>query len=73
MRKAGPWANFRRSREGSVAIVFAISITGLMGMVALAVDLARAYNVSSKIATALDAAALAGAKMLDGGSLHSER
>lgn len=72
MREAGPWANFRRSREGSVAIVFAISITGLMGMVALAVDLARAYNVSSKIATALDAAALAGAKMLDGGSTDAQ-
>ncbi len=61
-----------RANEGSIAIVFALCITGIFGVVALAVDFARAYNVSSKIATALDAAALAGAKMLDGGGTDTQ-
>ena len=61
-----------RANEGSIAIVFALCITGIFGVVALAVDFARAYNVSSKIATALDAAELAGAKMLDGGGTDTQ-
>lgn len=64
--------SFKSSRNGSVAIVFALCTTGLFGIMAMAVDFARAHNVSSKIATALDAAALAGAKMLDGGGSDAQ-
>ncbi len=63
---------FVQLADGSIAIIFALSITALFGMVALAVDLARAYNLSSKINTALDAAALAGAKLLDGGASDAQ-
>jgi Flp pilus assembly protein TadG len=63
---------FRRDADGSVAIIFALLITALFGICALAVDMARAYNVSSKVTTALDASALAGAKMLDTGATDTE-
>jgi Flp pilus assembly protein TadG len=59
---------FRHDANGSVAIVFALLITALFGICALAVDVARAFNVSSKVGAALDAAALAGAKLLDSGA-----
>lgn len=52
-------------RRGSVAIMFAASIIMLVMTVGLAIDGARAYNVSGRVLAALDAAALAAAKMLD--------
>ena len=52
-------------RRGSVAIMFAASIIMLVTTVGLAIDGARAYNVSARVLAALDAAALAAAKMLD--------
>ncbi len=45
--------------------MFAASIIVLMMTIGLAIDGARAYNVSTRISAALDAAALAAAKMLD--------
>jgi Flp pilus assembly protein TadG len=54
-----------RDDRGSIAIMFAASIIVLMLTVGLAIDGARAYNVSTRISAALDAAALAAAKMLD--------
>jgi Flp pilus assembly protein TadG len=50
--------------HGSVAIIFALSITAIFGCVALAVDLGRGFSASTKLARTLDAAALAGAKLL---------
>lgn len=52
-------------RSGSVAVIFATSIIFVLLAIGLAIDGARAYNMSSRIASALDAAALAAAKMLD--------
>jgi Flp pilus assembly protein TadG len=54
-----------RDDRGSIAIMFAASIIVLMMTVGLAIDGARAYNVSTRVSAALDAAALAAAKMLD--------
>jgi Flp pilus assembly protein TadG len=55
---------FARNRDGSISIVFGISIIVVLGMIGLAVDTSRYYNFSSHMQQALDAAALAGAKML---------
>ena len=57
-------AAFTRSSGGSVAVIFAVSIMVLMGTTALAVDASRAYTVSMRVTAILDAAALAGAKLL---------
>ena len=51
--------------RGSVAILFALSALVIVLTIGLAIDGARAYNVSTRVGSALDAAALAGAKMFD--------
>jgi Flp pilus assembly protein TadG len=57
-------ADFAQNREGSVAIVFGLSCIVLFGLVGLATDTSRYYNYTSQMQSALDAATLAGAKML---------
>jgi Flp pilus assembly protein TadG len=64
--------SFQFNQDGSVAIVFALLATSLFGMVAFAIDMARAHNATARMAAALDAAALAGAKALDNGSSDAE-
>lgn len=54
-----------RDNRGSIAIMFAASIIVLVMTIGLAIDGARAYNVSTRISAALDASALAAAKLLD--------
>lgn len=66
------FARMPSDERGSVAIVFALLVTVLFGVLALAVDMARGQSLASKIGTALDAAALAGAKALDRGADDSE-
>lgn len=51
--------------RGSVAILFALSALVIVLTIGLAIDGARAYSVSTRVGSALDAAALAGAKMFD--------
>jgi len=53
-----------RSRRGSVATVVAVSLTVMMGFVALAVDVGLLYAVDDELQRAADAAALAGAEQL---------
>jgi Flp pilus assembly protein TadG len=65
-------ANFESSQQGSVAIIFALLTTVLFGMIALAIDGARAYAGRARVAHALDAAALAGAKAMDNGKSDAE-
>ncbi len=55
---------FRSSTDGGVAIMFGLTFLVLLGAVALAVDGARTYNAQGRVMAALDAAALAGAKLL---------
>ena len=56
---------FGRNESGTIAVIFALSIMVLAGTTGLAVDASRAYNVSMRIGSILDAAALAGAKLFD--------
>jgi Flp pilus assembly protein TadG len=53
---------FESDERGSIAIVFGFSAFILFWCIALAVDGARAYAVNSRIASAIDSAALAGAR-----------
>lgn len=54
--------SYQSNERGTVALVFALSFIVLLVMVGLAVDTGRAMHVSSKVANALDTAALAAAK-----------
>lgn len=62
MRRLG---SLYRNNEGGVAIAFGLAVVVLGGFVGLAIDTARAYNVTRKVEAALDAAALAGAKLMN--------
>jgi Flp pilus assembly protein TadG len=55
---------FLADERGATAIVFAVSCSILFGAVSLAIDTSRAMTVSTRVSSALDAAALAGAKLL---------
>ena len=56
--------DFARDTGGAVAILFGVSCVVLFGLIGLAVDTSRYYNYTSHMQQALDAAALAGAKLL---------
>ncbi len=56
---------FRGDERGTIALIFALSVVVVMGMVGLSVDGARAFRLSSRITAMLDAAALAAGTMLD--------
>ncbi len=56
---------FGRNESGTIAVIFALSIMILFGTTGLAVDASRAYSVSMRVGSILDAAALAGAKLFD--------
>ncbi len=57
-------ARFAQDRDGSVSIIFAVACIALFLTIGVAVDSSRFYNVGARMQDALDAAALAGAKML---------
>jgi len=57
-------SQFTRNDSGSIAMIFALVITGIIGITALAVDMGRAYSVKSKMAAIMDSAALAGARAM---------
>jgi Flp pilus assembly protein TadG len=54
-----------RDRKGGVALLAAFTLVPLIGFTGLAIDGARAWLVSSRLNTALDAAALAGARNIN--------
>jgi Flp pilus assembly protein TadG len=56
---------FGQNESGTIAVIFALSVMILIGTTGLAVDASRAYSVSMRVGSILDAAALAGAKMFD--------
>ncbi len=56
-------ARFLRDRRGGVAVIVTLSIFVLVGALGLAIDSARGYTVQSKLQGAVDAAALAAAKV----------
>jgi uncharacterized membrane protein len=53
-------------QHGAVGLMFAFMILMLFGFMGMALDLAHAYNRRTELQTIVDAAALAGAKALDG-------
>ena len=52
--------------KGQIAIIVAITLVVLIGMVGLAVDSGRGYGVKAKLSAAVDAAAIAAARGLTG-------
>ncbi len=54
-----------REENGVVAVILALMLAAIFGMMALAVDLGRAWNLQTELQNAADAAALAGATQLD--------
>ena len=54
-----------RDRHGGVAVTVAVMTAVLVGVLAIAIDLGRAYNLSTELDNAADAYALAGATQLD--------
>ncbi len=54
-----------RERDGSTAVIIALSASVLAGMWALSMDLGRAWNLDTELQNAADAAALACASQLD--------
>jgi Flp pilus assembly protein TadG len=54
----------RLARRGNIAMMVALLAVPMIGMVAIAVDGARAWLLRSRMSTALDAAALVGARNL---------
>ena len=54
-----------REQEGAIAVLVALSLSAILGMVALSFDLSRAYNLQTELGQAADASALAGATQLD--------
>ena len=57
--------NFVSDTSGSVAVIFAASVLVLLATAGLAIDTARFYDLSAKMQSSLDAAVLAGAKLLE--------
>lgn len=55
-----------RSQRGAVAIIVALSIAVLIGMIGLAIDLGRMFVIKTELQNAADACALAAARELDG-------
>ena len=55
-----------RDEGGAIAIMFALMLAALIGMMALAMDLGQAWNLETELQHAADACALAGVTQLDG-------
>lgn len=64
---------FARHQRGAVAIIVALSIAVLIGMIGLAVDLGRMFVIKTELQNAADACALAAARELDGISGAKQR
>ncbi len=60
------WASsaFRRDRRGSVAVFTALALVPMVVGVGIGIDTARAYMVRARLSQALDAAALAGGRVM---------
>lgn len=59
--------------KGQIAIIVAITLVVLIGMVGLAIDSGRGYGVKAKLSAAVDAAAIAAARGLTQGDDDTER
>lgn len=62
----------RSSERGATAIIVAIVLAVLCGFVALSLDVGHLFSVRGELQNGADAAAMAGAKRLNGTNQHSE-
>jgi Flp pilus assembly protein TadG len=58
------FGRLRRQQRGATAVLFAVTLTGLVGTVGLTVDVARVFAAKSAFTAATEAASLAGAQAL---------
>jgi hypothetical protein len=65
IRRQGFRAKFKSRQQGAVAMIVAISLVVLIGMLGLVLDLGHLYVTKTELQNAADAAALSGAKQLD--------
>lgn len=56
----------RRRQRGAIAVLFALILLVLVGMIGLSIDMSRLYNRKSELQSLADAAALSGADSLAG-------
>mgnify|MGYP006195323895 CR=1 FL=1 len=56
-----------QKQQGAVAIIVAICLTLLVGMLGLVLDLGHLYVAKTELQNAADSASLSGAKELNGG------
>ncbi len=63
---------YRKAEEGTIAIIFALTMSVLVMVAGLAIDVGRVMHASSKMSSALDAAVLSAAKSLREGSLTDD-
>jgi hypothetical protein len=68
IRQHGFRAKFKSRQQGAVAIIVAICLVVLIGMLGLVLDLGHLYVAKSQLQNVADASALSGAKELDGTS-----
>lgn len=64
MTQWNPPAALAADERGAVAVMAALVLVPILGLVGLGVDAARAYLVEAKLSQALDAAALAGGRVM---------
>jgi len=65
IKQQGERAKLKSRQHGAVAIIVALSLVALVGMLGLVVDLGHLYVTKTELQNAADAAALSGAKELD--------
>lgn len=65
-RQQGFRAKFKSRQQGAVAIIVALSLVALVGMLGLVLDLGHLYVTKTELQNAADSAALSGAKELNG-------
>ena len=66
-----PLARRARGEQGQALVLLVLLLTGLLGIASLAIDIGYARVIRAKAQSAADAAALAGADVLPGGSATS--
>ncbi|HSH76395.1 MAG TPA: pilus assembly protein TadG-related protein, partial [Longimicrobiales bacterium] len=59
--RAPPWTLWRSDERGTATVVVALSMTALVALLALGIDLGALFNARSEAQRAADSAALAGA------------
>lgn len=73
IRQQGFRVKFKSRQHGAVAIIVALCLTLLIGMIGLVVDLGHMFVIKTELQNAADSCALAAARELDGNTDSLER